>query len=167
MKQYSKPYQDRRGVAAIEFAIAAPVLFLFLFIIINLGFLAWTYDALHEGVVAAARYASITTSTSLLNAQDAVSNGICASENSVQSQFQAATSPPTAQGSIPQIQLSWGGSLAVCGVASGGASFGNVPGGWVEVTVHYVWSPVAMPNWLSGVNLTVSDLEPVLNAPAS
>lgn len=167
MRWCKKPYQGDRGVAAIEFAVAAPVLFLFLFIIINLGLLAWTYDALHEGVVAAARYASVTTSNALSTVNNTISNGVCASESSVQNQFQSATSPPIAQGSMPQIQIAWGGSLVACGVSSGGASIDNLPGGWVQVSVHYVWSPVAMPNWLSGVSLTVSDVEPVLNAPGS
>lgn len=165
MNDLSKSYRDRRGVAALEFAIAAPALFLFLFIIINFGLLAWTYDALHEGVVAAARYASVTTSDSLLNAKNALSNGVCASQNEVQNQFNAAVAPPLVNGSIPQVQISWGGSLLLCGVTNGAPNFSNLPGGWVQVSVHYVWSPVAMPNWLSGVNLTLSDVEPVLNAP--
>jgi hypothetical protein len=54
---------------------------LFLFIIINLGLFAWTYDALHEGVVAAARYASVTTSNALLTSKGVVAGGVCTSGN--------------------------------------------------------------------------------------
>lgn len=167
MIRYRKIFSDYRAVAAIEFAIAAPVLFLFLFIIINLGLFAWTYDALHEGVVAAARYASVTTSNALLTAKGVVAGGVCTSTNLVQSQFQSVVTPPVGAGAVPQIHLSWGGSLAPCNASNNSAPTSALPGGWVQASVSYSWAPVAMPSWLSGVTINVSDVEPVLNAPGS
>src|SRR5487761_1271972 len=101
---------DRRGVAAIEFAISGLVLFVMMFGIINLGDLAWTYDTLHEGAVTAARYASVSTSNNLgaLSAST-VSSGICATTQSIQTQFNARVSPPIATSAAPPVTVIWGG----------------------------------------------------------
>ena len=53
----------RGGVAAVEFALIAPILFLVLFGIVEFGRLMWTQAALHFAVEEAARCASIDTST--------------------------------------------------------------------------------------------------------
>ena len=55
----------RRGVAAVEFALTAFWLFLFLFAIINLGDLGFTVGALQHAVEAAARKAAVTASANL------------------------------------------------------------------------------------------------------
>ena len=51
--------RDRRGVTAVEFAMIAPTLVVFLFGIMEFGRALWTQSALHFSVEEAARCASI------------------------------------------------------------------------------------------------------------
>lgn len=51
--------KDRRANAAVEFALGAPVLFLFLFGIIEVGYALWIQNALDYSVAQAARCASL------------------------------------------------------------------------------------------------------------
>jgi len=51
--------RDRRGGPVIEFAMAAPALFLFLFGIIELGYALWIQNALDYSVATASRCASL------------------------------------------------------------------------------------------------------------
>src|SRR5213079_3482652 len=51
--------RDRRANTAVEFALAAPALFLFMFGIIELGYTLWMQNALDYSVAAAARCASL------------------------------------------------------------------------------------------------------------
>jgi Flp pilus assembly protein TadG len=55
---------DRRANTAVEFALAAPALFLFMFGIIEVGYALWMQNALDYSVAAAARCASLSTSQS-------------------------------------------------------------------------------------------------------
>jgi len=50
---------DRRANTAVEFALAAPALFLFMFGIIEVGYALWMQNALDYSVVATARCASL------------------------------------------------------------------------------------------------------------
>jgi Flp pilus assembly protein TadG len=52
--------RDRRGGPVIEFAMAAPALFLFLFGIIELGYALWIQNSLDFSVATASRCASLT-----------------------------------------------------------------------------------------------------------
>jgi Flp pilus assembly protein TadG len=54
--------KDRRANTAVEFALAAPALFLFIFGIIEVGYALWTQNALDYSVAAAARCASLNGS---------------------------------------------------------------------------------------------------------
>lgn len=157
---------DRRGVAAVEFAIVGLLLLTMIFGIINLGDLAWTYDTLHAGVVASARYASVTTSAGLGSATAPIGADSCTGQQSIQDQFAARVSPPVAAGTVPSVKIVWGGSLAVCD-AIADTSLASLPGGWVWVTVSYVWHPIAMADIFSGVTISSGDIEPVMNAPQS
>jgi Flp pilus assembly protein TadG len=69
---------DCRGVAAIEFAICAPILLVVMFGIIELGRIMWTQNALHYSVEEAARCMTIDTT-------------VCSSSSTTQS-FAAARS---------------------------------------------------------------------------
>jgi len=51
--------RDRRGGPVIEFAMAAPALFLFIFGIIELGYALWIQNALDFSVATASRCASL------------------------------------------------------------------------------------------------------------
>ncbi|AVA24572.1 TadE family protein [Rhizobium sp. NXC24] len=50
-----KIWQSRSGASAVEFALVAPVFFLMLFGMIELGRLLWTSHALHDTAIATAR----------------------------------------------------------------------------------------------------------------
>ena|SRR5438270_6757470 len=52
--------RDRRGGPVVEFAMAAPALFLFIFGIIELGYAMWIQNALDFSVATASRCASLT-----------------------------------------------------------------------------------------------------------
>jgi Flp pilus assembly protein TadG len=54
---------DRRGNTAVEFALAAPALFLFMFGIIEVGYALWMQNALDYSTAAAARCASLNGSS--------------------------------------------------------------------------------------------------------
>ena len=51
--------RDRRANTAVEFAMAAPAIFLFMFGIIEVGYALWMQNALDYSVAAAARCASL------------------------------------------------------------------------------------------------------------
>src|SRR5437879_4106684 len=54
--------RDRRANTAVEFALAAPAIFLFMFGIIETGYALWMQNALDYSVAAAARCASLSGS---------------------------------------------------------------------------------------------------------
>jgi Flp pilus assembly pilin Flp len=54
--------RDRRGAAAVELALLATPLFLFLFTIINVGHVLWLQNALESSVTDAARCAAVNAS---------------------------------------------------------------------------------------------------------
>src|ERR1044071_1365613 len=53
--------KHRRGNVAVEFGLGAPVLFLIIFGVVELGYALWLQNALDESVAAAARCASISS----------------------------------------------------------------------------------------------------------
>ncbi|MGH6708775.1 MAG: TadE/TadG family type IV pilus assembly protein [Bradyrhizobium sp.] len=57
----ANPIGDESGTTAIEFALTAPVFFLFLFGIIEIGLLLWTQIGIQHGAEMAARCASINS----------------------------------------------------------------------------------------------------------
>jgi len=52
-------WRDNRGTTALEFALTAPVFFLFIFGIIEFGLLLWTQIGLQHGAEMAARCATV------------------------------------------------------------------------------------------------------------
>jgi Flp pilus assembly protein TadG len=57
----AKIWRDQQGASAVEFALIAPVFFLFIFGIIAFGLLFWTQIGLQHGAEMAARCASINS----------------------------------------------------------------------------------------------------------
>ena len=53
----------KRGTTALEYGLVAPVLFLFLIGIMDMGRLMWMYAGLYRGVEAAARCGAVDTAT--------------------------------------------------------------------------------------------------------
>ncbi len=60
--KFAKMLSDQRGTSALEFGLTAPVFFLFLFGVIEVGLVFWTQIGLQHGVEMAARCASINAS---------------------------------------------------------------------------------------------------------
>jgi Flp pilus assembly protein TadG len=54
-------WKDDRGTSALEFALTAPVFFLFLFGVIEFGLLFWTQIGLQHGTEMAARCATVNS----------------------------------------------------------------------------------------------------------
>lgn len=57
----SRLIRDESGTTALEFALTAPVFFLFIFGIIEIGLLLWTQIGIQHGAEMAARCASINS----------------------------------------------------------------------------------------------------------
>lgn len=160
--------EDQHGVAALEFAIVGPLLFIFIFAIINCGDLAWTYTTLHNGVVAAARYAAVQSNTALASSSiSALDPQSCASSQSIQATFARAVSGPILKGQIPVVSVSWGGTLIACNVLTGSTFLSSLPGGYVSVAAQFNWQPLAMPNIFGSITINVNDLQSVIEAPAA
>lgn len=151
------------GVAALEFALAAPLLLILVFMIINLGDLAWTYNALRLGVVGAARSASVATTKNLVAlGSAAVTSNVCPTQSTIQSDFSTHASPPIPSASVPSVTVDWGGTLGVCSSGSSGNALSGLQGGWVAVSATYTWQPLIGNGIFSGIPLDVIDIEPVL-----
>ena len=58
---FSTFWRDNRGTSSLEFALTAPVFFLFLFGIIEFGLLFWTQIGLQHGTAMAARCATVNS----------------------------------------------------------------------------------------------------------
>ncbi|MBB4370093.1 Flp pilus assembly protein TadG [Bradyrhizobium sp. cir1] len=54
-------WRDKRGASALEFALTAPVFFLFIFGIIEFGLLFWTQLGIQHGSEMAARCATVNS----------------------------------------------------------------------------------------------------------
>jgi Flp pilus assembly protein TadG len=57
--KFGKMLKDQSGTSALEFGLTAPVFFLFIFGVIEVGLLFWTQIGLQHGAEMAARCASI------------------------------------------------------------------------------------------------------------
>lgn len=156
----------RRGAAAIEFAIGATVLFIFIFGIINLGFLALTENGLQNGVANAARVASADAS----DIMSTVANGgtppttcpdLPTTSSAVQQAFDAGASPPFNGSNAPNVTVQWYGPTS--GLPSGCVSQNTATSNYVTVSISYFWKPVALAYLFNnGIQLTASDTEAVM-----
>lgn len=59
--KFIEVWRDDQGTSALEFALTAPVFFLFLFGIIEFGLLFWTQIGLQHGTEMAARCATVNS----------------------------------------------------------------------------------------------------------
>jgi Flp pilus assembly protein TadG len=59
--KFAKMWRDQRGASALEFGLTAPVFFMFIFGVIEVGLLFWTQIGLQHGAEMAARCASVNT----------------------------------------------------------------------------------------------------------
>lgn len=130
------------GVAAIEFAIEAPVLFIMLFGIINFSDFAYTEYAVIKGTVAAARFASIAATNAAIAASQGGNNFTCPTPSAVQAQFMSGAGPMVNSGAINSFSLHWGGVLSA--PCAGASAVSTQPGNWVMLSVSYQWTPLIL-----------------------
>lgn len=160
--------RDRKGVSALEFAFIGPLLLFICFGLINLSDLAWTYTALHNGVVEAARYAAVQSNTALSNARSGAIDGTtCVGPQAIQTVFAKSVAGPIIVGSVPNVAIAWGGTLVACNVSTGNALVTTVPGGTVMVSAQFGWRPLAMPAMFGPLTIHVNATQSVMEAPAS
>jgi len=158
-------------VSAIEFAIGAPLLFLFMLGIVNLGDLAMTDYAVNNGIIFAARAASIEASNGLAASSTIVGNAsICPTTQHIQDVFDAALLPGIGGTVAPTISMSWGGTMNVAPPNGSGCApaatttpaTAALPGGWVTVSATYTWMPIAVGFLFGSLNLTAQATDQVL-----
>jgi len=151
---------DRRGVTAVEFALEAPVFFIMIFGLLNLGWLGYVEYVLDHGVELSARYASIAASAAFVD-QQAGGGFICPSVSAIQSRFASAVSPPVGAASVPAVSVSWGGTPD--NICTPSASTPAIPGAWVTVSAQYDWSPLLIGFLFThGFLLTAQSTSPII-----
>jgi Flp pilus assembly protein TadG len=143
----------RRAAAAVEFAISALALLLFLFGIINLGYLGLQISALEHGVVGAARKAGVTAAANLTG------NGAkttCPTTADIQGYFNSFAAPPlraatgAATDGSPVLTFSTGPWV------NNGAA-GTPAGTYLTITATYRWIPIGFPAYFGvGLNLSIT-----------
>lgn len=143
---------DRCAVAAIEFAIEAPVLFIMIFGIINFSDFAYTEYAVNKGTVAAVRYASIAATNAAIAASQNSNNFTCPTPSAVENQFISGAGPMISSGAISSFSLQWGGLLSA--TCAGSTAVATPPGNWVMLSVSYQWSPLILGS-VFGANVSI------------
>ena len=74
MKTLARILRDEQGASALEFALTAPVFFILIFGIIELGLMLWTQFGLQHGAEMAARCASINATLCPTSDPSAITN---------------------------------------------------------------------------------------------
>ncbi len=74
MTTLAKILRDQKGASALEFALTAPVFFLLIFGVIELGLMLWTQIGLQHGAEMAARCASINSTACPTSNPSAIAN---------------------------------------------------------------------------------------------
>lgn len=123
--------QDRRGAAALEFAVAGTVVMMLLLAAFDIGLLFLAQRGIDYGIYKAARWAAVN-STSLSTAN-------------VLAQFKAATSATLGSGNANCQGYAAGASIpagTACAVTVG-LSNGTDVGSVVTVQASYQWSPAS------------------------
>ncbi len=133
---------DCSGVAAIEFAIEAPVLFIMLFGIINFSDFAYTEYAVNKGTIAAIRYASIAATNAAIVAAQSGNNFMCPTPSAVQAHFMSRAGSMINSAAISSFSLNWGGLLSA--TCAGSSAVATPPGNWVMLSVSYQWTPLIL-----------------------
>ena len=153
-KQRDQWRRDRRGVAALEFALVCPVLLTFFGGVVDLGLAVWSKSCLANAVAQGAQYAYRTQQTGTNVTQTQIRNfvlhvstlpsaNISVSDTTVPGYYcmSTATSPPT---------LATSTSGANC-------SDGTKSGLYVKVSATYTY-PALMPaySYMAGRTITES-----------
>jgi hypothetical protein len=109
--------RDRRANTAVEFALAAPAIFLFMFGIIEVGYALWMQNALDYSVSAAARCASLnggacTGSPSLVTTYAASESGASLTSGAFTYDSGASCGCHVSGSYTIALDIPWGNALA-------------------------------------------------------
>ncbi|MDE8349460.1 MAG: TadE/TadG family type IV pilus assembly protein [Acidocella sp.] len=154
-------WHQRRAATAVEFALSALALFLFLFGIVNLGLLGFSLSALARGVQTTARSAAVYTS-----AQYTTSNTfITPSCATIVGYFNSAVGGPlptanTSAGSNPLLTVNWTNN-------STGSTANYPPGLVLALTGHYNWAPIGFAGFFAGIPLSITTVVTVMGTASS
>ena len=129
--------KDRRGVAALEFALTGSLLLSMILGTVAIGRALAAQHALGIGVERAARYAVVRSATSASPASAA----------DIGNQFYATVQPLLGAGGGPSPN-------PTVSVAYAGA--GNIPGGLVTVSAFYSWQPLSGFDGLPAMTLSAA-----------
>jgi Flp pilus assembly protein TadG len=146
--------RQRRGGAAVEFALVGMALVAFLLAIVNLGMLGFSVGALVRGVQSAARAAAVQTAATYA-ATEAVT---CPSESAIVGYFNEYADPPLppASGTTgnPAVNASWSDN-------GGDAVTTEPPGVYLTLTATYKWVPIGFAPFGTGINLSITTVATV------
>lgn len=150
----------RHGAAAVEFALSSLWLFLFLFAIINLGYLGLTLGALQHAVESAARQAAVSASANL----SATPAKPCPTGSQIQTYFNNFVSPV-----LPSAGSASGPVLTPSATATPPVwTNGTLPGSYLALTGTYKWRPIGFPAYLgSGITLRITTVSFAMGTGAS
>ncbi len=159
--------QAQRAAMAVEFAIVSLVFFAFIMLIVNLGLLGFTANALSHGVQAAARKAAVAATDNYANSSPQTYT--CPTSTTVASYFDSFADPPlgpssTSAGANPNIQATWsynGSNLPT------GVSLPSGLGVVLLVTATEKWFPIGFARFGSGITLKISTVATVTGTAAA
>jgi len=104
--KFVKMWQDQSGASALEFGLTAPVFFLLLFGVIEVGLLFWTQIGLQHGAEMAARCASVNSTLCPNGNPDAITS--FARQQSFGLNLPSSTFSYSAQACGNQVNASYG-----------------------------------------------------------
>jgi hypothetical protein len=147
-------YHAKQAATAVEFAIVSLVFFAFILLIVNLGLLGFTANALSHGVQAATRKAAVAAANNYVNSSEQTYT--CPSSTAIAGYFDGIADPPlspssTTTGANPYIHAAWSYNGS------------NLPPGVVLLlTATEQWSPIGFARFGLDINLKISTLATVM-----
>ena len=157
----SRLWHNRRGAAAVEFALSAIALLAFLMAIINLGLLGFSLSALARGVQAAARASVVYTSAQFATTKSFITPS-CAATTGF---FNSAVGGPlpaagTSSGSNPLLTVNWTNNY--------NSTIANYPPGVIlTLTGSYNWTPFGFEGFFKGIPLRITTVATVMGTPGT
>lgn len=132
-----------RGVAAIEMALAAPIMLAFLGGVVDLGLMAYDDSRIAAGVGAGAEYALLNTSSVMSNGATAQSTTI---PNLVKSASGLSSMTVTVTGLSPAACYCVSGTPPAAASATCGSNCtdGSPAGTYVFITASYTYTPMLL-----------------------
>lgn len=156
-----RQWRDRRGAAAVEFALSAIALLAFLLAIINLGLLGFSLSALARGVQTAARASVVYTSAQYATTKSFVTPSCAATTG----YFDSAVGGPmpsagTSSGSNPLLTVNWTNNY--------NSTVANYPPGVIlTLTGSYNWTPFGFEGFFKGIPLRITTVATVMGTPGT